>query len=931
MPRLNTVPFPLRGIFYALIAAMLLMPVTSAAQRRGRLAGRVYDVLNGKPVPKALVAIQGTTISTLTDDKGAFQIDLPAGKYGITIFKAAYYSTNYQDIEIERGRITTYKCEMVPGDPSQNLFFNIGGITVLEKRDLIPQQIESVHEITSDQIEHHLATNLGDVLDIVPGIERTTVPGLSELSQVDLRGASNVDATTSARAALFGTKVMIDDIVLSNNANLQSGPGTANAAVSTTAGSGVDLRRIPADNIEKVEVVTGVPSAEYGDLTTGLVKVKTKMGRQPHRLKLKSNPDTKESNLSGGMIVKGTGFSYNVNYAYSERDIRTEGDEYSRYSGQVTVRNKFLEDKLELLNKVYYTGVLDEWDVDLDDPLSRESYNKDWTLIYGQTIDAEPLKDTKLEWRANISYTKRDSYSQALTGADTRVLTDNMETGTVEGVLKAGSYLYQIYTKGEEWNVNAKLNFKRDLELFGLENSLLAGGEYTFDDNVGQGKIYDPFNPPYGNLGYRPLSFDEVPALHMTSFYLEDEIKGYWRFHPYSINLGLRYEMYNPYKLHLDGIFNEKGVVESKNGTYLNPRIRLKYEPLNDTQIRFSWGKSSKMPSMTNIYNGPVYFDVVEENVSPPDSVPLISTYVYNWDNTYLKGYQNEKTELSLDRKIGPVGLTVTGFYSYSSDIPRGELFPITLYRYRWETWPDGEPTPIDTIFTSAGSGEASYQNVGWHKSYGVEFMLTTKRIERFSTAFRVSASYYESGSGGEGTYPLSPRISTALDRTIYPYYHFIEDFRRKLVVNYSADWFMQKLGLWITFFLQQTLFDGDQDVIDPDPHATAYYDPIEGRLITITPERSTELGLDRVYDDDDLELFEKPNDRFLFNVNISKSIGRGAELSLFVHNVLDDPAYYINKGGSWLPRNHEIFYGVEYSMVLDGFWRQRPKEAQEH
>jgi len=447
---------------------------------------------------------------------------------------------------------------------------------------------------------------------------------------------------------------------------------------------------------------------------------------------------------------------------------------------------------------------------------------------------------------------------------------------------------------------------------------------------VGQGKIYDPFNPPYGKLGYRPLSFDEVPALHTASFYLEDEIKGYWRFHPYSINLGFRYEMYNPRKIHLEGIFNEKGVVESKNGTYMNPRIRLKYEPLNDTQIRFSWGKSSKMPSMTNIYNGPVYFDVVEENISPPDSVPLISTYVYDWDNTYLEGYQNEKTELSFDRKIGPVGLTLTGFYSYSSDIPRGVLSPITLVRYRWETWPDGEPTPIDTIFTDAGSGEASYNNVGWHRSYGLEFMLTTKRIERLSTAFRVSAAYYETGSGGEGIYPASPRINTTLDRTIYPYYHYIEDFRRKMVVNYNADWFIKKLGLWVTFFLQQTLFDGDQDVIDPYPYASAYYDPIEGRIISITPEQSTALGLNRVFDDDDLELFEKPNDRFLFNVNISKSVGRGAELSLFIHNVLDDKAYYLSKSGSWRSRNHDIFYGVEYSMILDNLWRRSPEEDRE-
>ena len=930
MSRLVAIPSPLRGLFYALIALLLLVPASPEAQRRGRLAGRVIDVLTGKPVPRALVAIQGTTLSTLADDKGKFHIDLPEGKYGITIFKEEYYSTNYQDVAIEGGRITTYKCEMVPGDPSMNMFFSIGGITVLEKRDLIPDEIETVHEITSDEIEHQLATNLGDILDLVPGVERTNVPGLSKKSQVDLRGAGYVQETSAKEAALFGTKVIVDDIAISNNANLQTGPGTSGAVVSNTAGSGIDLRTIPADNIEKVEVVTGVPSAEYGDMTTGLVKVHTKMGRQPHRLKLKSNPDTKESNLSGGLVWRGVGVSYNVNYAYSERDIRLEGDEYSRYSGQVTIRNKLLEEKLEVLNKFYYNGIRDEYDFDKDDPLSRIWSNKDWSFIYGHTLDYEPWEDTKFEWRANLKYTKRDSFNQSLTGADTRILTDNMEEGTVEGVLKAGAYIYQIYTRGEEWNVNLKLNFKQDLELFGFDHAILAGGEYSYDDNTGQGKIYDPFNPPYGNPGYRPLTYDAVPALQTANFYLEDEIKGFFRFRPYAINLGFRYEMYTPEKLHLDGIFNEKGVVESRNGTFFNPRIRAKYELFDNTQLRFGWGRSSKMPSMTSIFQGPVYYDIVEENVTPPDSVPLISTYVYTFDNTRLMGYQNEKMEGSLDQKIGPVGLIFTGFYSHSKNIPRGQIQPVTLYRYSWDNWPDGPPTVIDTLNTYASSGEAYARNVGWYKNYGIEFQLITKRIEAISTQFHISSSYIKSRSGSEGTRMSEPRINTTLGRTIYPYYHYTDSWRRKMIVNYKADWFIRRVGLWVTFFLQQTLFEADLDVDDPLYHATAYYDPIEGRTIFLTPEESTALGLDRNYDEDDLTVFEKPNDRLLFNVNVSKGIGRGAELSFFVHNFFDDPAWYIDQQGYWRSRNHDIFYGIEFSMILDNLWRRAPREVEQ-
>ncbi len=42
--------------------------------------------------------------------------------------------------------------------------------------------------------------------------------------------------------------------------------------------SGVDTRNITVADIESVEVITGVPSAEYGDLNSGMVKIHTRKG-----------------------------------------------------------------------------------------------------------------------------------------------------------------------------------------------------------------------------------------------------------------------------------------------------------------------------------------------------------------------------------------------------------------------------------------------------------------------------------------------------------------------------------------------------------------------------------------------------------------------------------------------------------------------------
>jgi hypothetical protein len=140
-------PVAERLILSFLLIAFLAIDVLAAGN--GILKGKVFDFQTGKPVPEALVAIQGTTRSVLADKNGVFQIELPAGKYGLSILKEEYYNTCYQDVEIETGKITTYKCELVGGDPRQQFFFSIGGINVLDKRDILPQKIETTHEISS--------------------------------------------------------------------------------------------------------------------------------------------------------------------------------------------------------------------------------------------------------------------------------------------------------------------------------------------------------------------------------------------------------------------------------------------------------------------------------------------------------------------------------------------------------------------------------------------------------------------------------------------------------------------------------------------------------------------------------------------------------------------------------------------------------------
>jgi hypothetical protein len=455
---------------------------------------------------------------------------------------------------------------------------------------------------------------------------------------------------------------------------------------------------------------------------------------------------------------------------------------------------------------------------------------------------------------------------------------------------------------------------------------------------MGKGKIFDILHPPYGKLGYRPLPYDAAPSLQSASLYLEDEMSGLLIRHPYNIDLGVRYEMYTPTALYLDHLFTSKNVLDSKNGNFLNPRIRLRYEPYTGSQIRLSWGLSSKMPSLSSIFEGPEYIDVVEENLTAaPDSMPLISTYVFNYNTSRLKGYQESKTELSFDQKVGPVGFILTGYYTNADKIPRMILnSPIILYRYSWTHWPSSAGrSVIDTIYTAPAGGFGNYDYSGYFKTYGFEFEAVTKRVPKLSTTFHVSSSFVRTYSGGKGTqiaapvtYGSSPATPQQLrNKTIYRFFNYTGGWGQRMIVNYSADWMIKQLGMWVTFFVQQTLFEEDRGYDHPEPYCLGYYDATSGTYVPLSPSQSDELGLSKNYAAVDLKTHKSPNNRVLFNVNVSKSLGRGAELSLFVNNVFDDPSFYRDDYGFMQQRNPRIFYGVEFSSILDRFWKPAPEQ----
>ncbi|WP_456407856.1 TonB-dependent receptor [Caldithrix abyssi] len=920
-------------LFFVFVFALSLF----AQNQSGQITGVIVKTDSDERLSNVIVRIESKNRSTKSDENGEFILDdVPPGNYYLIFIKKGFYSLVIPEVKVKAGKVTTLNVTMYPGNANEFLFLEIGGIQVTAQRDLLPQEPETIHRISSGEIEHMQATSLADVLEMIPGNEKATNLGLQSKQKINLRNFGDAGSA-------FGTKIILDDVPLSNNVDLQTGVGVNyGTKVQASAESQYDLREIVADNLQRVEVQSGATSVEYGDNTSGVIIATTRTENVPTRIKVKNNPDTKEANLMGSFKRWNTNFVYNLNYGYSERDIRIKGDEFHRIGASLKASNYFLQKKLKMTQGLRFSRKIEE-DNDESDPEKTRAYNRDFHITYSQRINFKHSKNTTFYMRNFLDYKRRNSWRHKLETRDLGYATTLMEPGTIEGIFTDPVYFSDVRTIGDEWSLGFKVKITHRFFTGKFLHRILAGGEYQKEWNNGPGKQFDLLRPPNGGGNIRPRSFSDIPGISQLSLFLEDRITARLIV-PTTFNIGLRIDSYNP-----DGFFpinplKNEDIFKARQGTFLNPRLGLKLKLFKDTQFRLTFSKASKTPALSMLYPEKFYLDVNDIGIihqtladgrDTTITVPLISTYVYDRTNSHLKGYQSTKYEVGLDQRFGDFALSFNGFLQKTNNIPQYLGIPLTYYRYEWPQWPDESQKTVMEKVLIASSGYKIARNVGWVNNSGFEFLLRTHRLPKLNMRFFISASYVFSRSGkrdGVAYFSSASRYYSAgdtlssgwvapEDMQIVPYYKPTTSWRQKTIINYKIDYIARSLGIWLTFRAQQVLWDRYLLLGNVTTHAIGYYK--DGQLIPIDPQTSTLMGLDRSYDELSTSVDDsKPNDKWLFSVIVSKSLFKGAEISLFVENIFNDMAYYKTRYGSYSARNPEMFWGVAFSAKLDDLFK---------
>ncbi|MFA6770241.1 MAG: carboxypeptidase-like regulatory domain-containing protein, partial [Bacteroidales bacterium] len=236
-----------------------IIPKTSvaSAQERVTLNGKITLKSSQEAIPYAQVLIKELNLWGFSDDNGLFRITgIIPGTYTLEV-NSLGYQRFVMSVVLQKN-VSDFKIQM----EEENL--TLQDVVVTAKAG---NSMNSSSRVDKKAIEHVQATSLADVMQLMPG-SLTKNPTLVDQNLITIRSISS--NSSNAR----GVGVLINGARISGDANINISSDPDNTSIKPDI---MDFRSISTDNIESVEVLKGVLSAEYGDITSGAIIVKTKV------------------------------------------------------------------------------------------------------------------------------------------------------------------------------------------------------------------------------------------------------------------------------------------------------------------------------------------------------------------------------------------------------------------------------------------------------------------------------------------------------------------------------------------------------------------------------------------------------------------------------------------------------------------------------
>ena len=707
-----------------LLLMLTLVSTFAFAQKGGSaydISVSVTDAQTKEPIIMGTVQLNPLGQYAVTDVKGKALIkNIPQGTYTLSVTYVGYetYTTNIVinnknlDLNIRMSEASLALKE----------------VSVTAKQNAAGTSTASI--IGRQAIDHLQASSLADIMQLVPGQEIVNT-NLTSPTPLKLRTVGDANDNT----AIFGTTVVVDGVPMSNNAQIST-MGTDQAT-----DLGTDLRTISADDIEEVEVVRGIPSAEYGDLTSGMVIVHSKAGVTPLQVKAKVNPKLINSSISKGENFGKAGiFNASFDYAQSWGDPREKTKSFHRYTGSIGWSYD-ITPKWNMNTKVRYMMAKD-WDGDDPDrkATGEESTNKNQTFSFTHNgkIQVEKAFSRTVDYTVGLSLNRTDheTYGDASMGGEKGVypLLTMRETGyyTIPYFTRADMYKTTGYRESHPGSLFAKVNNRFYVKSGKIRQTFKMGVEYHYDWNSGRGTYNEDESHPkqFNADGQRPRAYSDIPGLHQIAAYAEDQLV--WTMNKVNrlrATFGLRFAAMQPFA----------DVATSA----LSPRLNLSFSATKWLDIRVGIGLSSKSPGLNYLYPDKNYNDRPASDSDPNTKTQAWHTEVYNVQfSKNLKNATTTKGELGLDIRLNNgKKLSILG---YIDNTPNGFGSLTEFFTYSSNYYSNaamtGDPIRTDIFFMSTGQ----IGNTNHTRNKGIEIDMDFGTWKAIRTSFHLSGAYQE-------------------------------------------------------------------------------------------------------------------------------------------------------------------------------------------
>ena len=722
-------------LFFMLV--FLVCPQPADAAERGReVEGVVTDAHGGVPVIGAVVRLGEDYLWTTTGLDGAFIFDnVQKGKYVMEVSCLGYVSVS---LEIDAAK-NIDGLRIVLNENSLALDEVV--VTAQKAKD----GLSTSHSLGRDALNHLQLSNMTDVAALLPG-GKTVNPDLTSENTFSLREGGS----TTGNAA-FGTAVEVDGVRIGNNASFGEM-------------GGVDTRSVAVENIESIEVITGVPSAEYGDLNSGMVKINTRKGRTPVNVTFSVNPRTYQVSASKGIDLQKDNGVLNVSAEWA-RAVKKLVSPYSSYSRSGITFNYSNTFAKVLRFEAGITGNIGGMNTK-DDPDA-------FTGEYEKARDNVFRGNTSLTWLLNkpwITNLKLDAsvslhdnlyhYHKFNTSASHQPAVHAEKDGYFLADQLPLTYFSDQITDSKELDFAASLKYSWHKRWDDVKSNLKAGVQWKANGNVGQGEYYE--DPSLAANGYRPRPYTDYPFMHNLSVYAEEHLTLPVGGTKLELTAGLR----------LENVYIRNSLYTGK--TTLSPRFNAKWQLAEGFAVRGGWGITEKLPSYYILYPKQEYRDIRTFAFSYGDQ----SSYVYYTQpytvryNPELRWQRNSNSELGIDAEFLGTKVSLVGFYNVTCD-PYNFLNVYDPYSYDILQRPEGfvmpsDPqirldtqtgllyvrgtdeeywTPMEVLVTDRTFAKSSKQNNGAdiHRA-GAELTVEFPEIRPIRTTFRLDASYAYTG-----------------------------------------------------------------------------------------------------------------------------------------------------------------------------------------